>query len=235
MTRRLTVEAFTREEGLAILAAVLASMLLFALAAALVLLTIAETGTAAGFVRSSEAVYAADAIAERALPELAQIPDWTTILNGARRSAMVDGSPDGTRTLADGSRINLEEVVNLANCGQVATCTAGQLDAVTVERPWGPNNPRWRLYAYAPLQSLLPAGASPSSFYVLLLVGDDGGENDADPGVDGGAPVTGEPANPGAGALVLRAEAFGPGGAQGSVELSIRRSVRVVSWREGPP
>src|SRR5205085_4624738 len=107
MTRRLTVEGFTREEGLAILAAVLASLLLFALGAALVLLTIVETGTAAGFVRSSEAVYAADAIAERALPELAQIPDWTTILNSARRSAMVDGSPNGARTLADGSRVNL--------------------------------------------------------------------------------------------------------------------------------
>jgi hypothetical protein len=235
MTRRFTLEGCTREDGLAIIAAVLASLLLFAVGAALVLLTIAETGTAAAFVRSSEAAYAADAIAERALPELAQIPDWTTILNGARRSAMVDGSPDGPRTLADGSRINLDEVVNLANCGQAAACTAEQLDAVSVERPWGRNNPRWRLYAYAPLQSLLPGGGASSSFYVVLLVGDDGAENDGEPEVDGGAAVTGEPTNPGAGALVLRAEAFGPGGAQGSVELSIRRSVRVVSWREGPP
>jgi len=41
------------EEGVAILAAVLASTLLFAIGAALILLTIAETGTAASFVRSS--------------------------------------------------------------------------------------------------------------------------------------------------------------------------------------
>src|SRR4051812_48687955 len=139
------------EDGLAILAAVLASMLLLALGGALVLLTIAETDTAASFVRSSEAVYAADAIAERVLPELAQLQDWTAILDGSRRSALVDGSPGGTRTLADGSRVSLEEVVNLADCGQVTPCTSEQLDAVTAERPWGPNNPRWQLYAYCPL------------------------------------------------------------------------------------
>lgn len=222
------------EEGLAILAAVLASMLLFAVGAALVLLTIAETGTAAGFVRSSEAVYAADAIAERVLPELAQVQDWTMILDGSRRSPIADGAPDGTRALADGSLVSLEEVVNLANCGQATPCTAAQMDAVTVERPWGRNNPRWRLYAYCPLASLLPAGAAPSLFYVVLLAGDDAAENDGDPAVDGGPPAAGEPANPGRGALRLRAEAFGPGGAHGTVELAIRRSVRVLSWREGP-
>jgi hypothetical protein len=222
------------EDGLAILAAVLASVLLFALGTALVLLTIAETGTAAGFVRSSEAVYAADAIAERVLPELSQLQDWTAILDGSRRSPLVDGPPEGTRTLADGSAFNLEEVVNLADCGQLTACTPEQMDTVTVERPWGPNNPRWQLYAYSPLQTMLPAGAASSPFYVLLLVGDDGAENDGDPGVDGGPPAGGEASNPGAGRLVLRAEAFGPGGAHGAVELAIRRSVHVLSWREAP-
>jgi hypothetical protein len=220
------------EEGLAILAAVLASMLLLAVGGALVLLTVTESGTAASFVRSSEAVYAADAIAERVLPELAQLQDWTAILDGSRRSALVDGSPDGTRTLADGSRVNLEEVVNLADCGQTTPCSPAQMDAVTVERPWGSNNPRWQLYAYCPLQSLLPPGAAPSALYVILLVGDDGAENDGDPRVDGGLATGGEDSNPGAGGLVLRAEAFGPGGAHGAVELTIRRSVRVLSWRE---
>jgi len=147
---------------------------------------------------------------------------------------MVDGAPDGTRTLADGSRVSLEEVVNLANCGQTTPCSPEQMDAVTVERPWGRNNPRWRLYAYCPLQSLLPPGAAPSPFYVLLLAGDDGAENDGNPEVDGGPPVGGEASNPGAGGLLLRAEAFGPGGAHGAVEVAIRRSVRVISWREGP-
>jgi hypothetical protein len=229
MTRRVRTE-----EGLAILAAVLASMMLFAVGAALVLLTIAETGTAASFVRSSEAAYAADAIAERVLPELALVQDWTAILDGSRRSTLADGSPTGTRTLADGSGVSLEEVVNLANCAQATLCTAEQMDAVTVERPWGRNNPRWQLYAYCPLQSLLPAGAAPSLFYVVLLAGDDGAENDGDPAADGGPPAGGEPSNPGSGALLLRAEAFGPGGAHGTVELAIRRSVRVLSWREGP-
>ena len=155
------MRVFRREEGLAILAVVLASALLFAVGASLILLTIAETGTAASFVRSSEAAYAADAIAERVLPELAQVQDWTAVLNGSRRSAMIDGAPEGTRTLADGSLVNLDEVVNLANCGQTGPCSPEQMDAVTIERPWGRNNPRWRLYAYCPLQSLLPPGATP--------------------------------------------------------------------------
>jgi hypothetical protein len=223
-----------REEGLAILAAVLTSTLLFALGAALLLLTTTETGTAASFVRTSEAAYAADAIAERVLPELARLQDWTAVLNGSRQSALVDGTPDGTRTLADGSLVNLEEVVNLANCSQTTPCSPEQMDVVTVERPWGRNNPHWRLYAYCPLQALLPAAAALSPFYVLLLAGDDGAENDGNPEVDGGPPVGGEASNPGAGGLLLRAEAFGPGGAHGAVELAIRRSVRVVSWREGP-
>jgi hypothetical protein len=221
------------ETGLAVLAAVLASLLLFAVGAALVLLTTVETGTAASFVRSSEAAYAADAIAERVLPELAQIQDWTAILDGSRRSALVDGPPAGTRPLADGSHVSLEEVVNLADCGQSTPCTPEQMDAVTIERPWGRNNPRWRLYAYSPLQSLLPADAAISPFYVVLLAADDGAENDANPEVDGGPPAAGEASNPGAGGLLLRAEAFGPGGAHGVVTLAIRRSVRVLSWREG--
>jgi hypothetical protein len=221
------------ERGLAVIAALLATLLLAAVGAALVLLTMSETTTAASFVRSSEAAYAADAIAERALPELAELRDWTGVLNGTLQSAMMDDPARGTRTLADGSRVNLDEIVNLANCQQVTVCTDAQMDQVTLERPWGRNNPRWRLYAHTSLDALLPAGSLPSPFYVVLLVGDDGAENDDNPGIDGGAPVTGEPANPGAGAILLRAEAFGPGGAHGAVDLAIRRSVRVLAWREG--
>jgi hypothetical protein len=222
------------DDGLAIVAAIMASLLLCAVGAALILLTMSETGTAAAFVRGAEAAYAADAVAERALGEVAQVADWTTILNGSRQSALVDGPPTGSRTLADGSRINLQEVVNLANCEQLGPCTAAQMDAVTADRPWGRNNPRWQLYAYAPLDLLLPPGSASSPFFVVLMAGDDPAENDDDPAVDGGAPVSGESSNPGTGALALRAEAFGPGGVHGRVDLAIRRSVRVLSWREVP-
>jgi hypothetical protein len=223
-----------RDDGLAIVSAVLAALLLCVVGAALVLLTMSETTTAASFVRSSAAAYAADAIAERALPELAALQDWTGVLNGAVRSTLVDGPVRGVRTLADGSRVNLEEVVNLANCQQVTACTDAQLDAATLERRWGRNNPRWQLYAHTPLDALLPAGSAPTDLYVVLLVGDDGAENDDNPVVDGGPPTGGDPANPGSGSIVIRAEAFGPAGAHGRVDLTIRRSVRVLSWREAP-
>jgi hypothetical protein len=224
----------TSDSGIALLAAVMTTMVLAAVGGALILATTIETSTAANFVRRSEAAYAADAIAERALVELAAVPDWNQLLAGTSRSPAADGAPTGTRTLADGTVVNLDEIVNVANCGRPAGCTAAQVDAVTTERPWGANNPRWQLFAYSPLTALLPPGSAPSPFYVVLLVGDDASENDGNAAVDGGPPAVGEPANPGAGILSLRAEAFGPAGAHGQVELSIRRSVRVLSWREIP-
>jgi hypothetical protein len=219
---------------MALLAAVMVTVVLAAIGAGLILLTAVETTTAANFVRRSEAAYAADAVAERALVDLAAIQDWNPVVAGASRSSAVDGAPTGTRPLADGTLVNLEEVVNVANCGRPAGCTAAQLDAVTIERPWGANNPRRQLFAYTPLDAILPAGSAASPYYVIVMVGDDPAENDANPAVDGGAPTTGELANPGRGVLSLRAEAFGPAGAHGQVELTIRRSVRVLSWREVP-
>jgi hypothetical protein len=71
-------------------------------------------------------------------------------------------------------------------------------------------------------------------------VADDPAETDGDPLVDGSS------GNPGAGVLVLRAEAFGPGGSRAAVELTLARldaselaadprllGTRVVSWRAG--
>lgn len=220
------------ESGVALVAALLAVMLLTVLGTALVLLTMSETLTASNFARSSEAAYAADALAERALGDLEGARDWTSVLAGTARATLVDGSPSGTRTLADGSTINLDEIVNIADCDQATACSAADMDAVTMDRPWGRNNPRWQLYTYGPLSAL--PGATGSSFYVVVLAGDDGSENDNNPAVDGGTPASGEMANPGAGVLLLRAEAFGPGGAHGRVDLTVRRSVRVLSWREVP-
>ena len=70
-----------------------------------------------------------------------------------------------------------------------------------------------------------------SSFYLVLLVGDDPAENDDQPLVDGGPPVTREPANAGRNMLALRAEAFGPRGAHARVDATLARPGGLVSWR----
>ena len=104
------------------------------------------------------------------------------------------------------------------------------MDAVTAQRPWGPNNPRWQLYASGRLSDLLPNASIDSPYYVSVLVGDDPSETDAQPLEDGQAA--------GAGILVLRAESFGPRGVHMSVEMTVARpaaghpGLRVLSWRE---
>ena len=63
----------------------------------------------------------------------------------------------------------------------------------------------------------------------LVWVADDPAENDGDPARDGM-----DAANPGAGILQVRSEAFGPGGARRAVEATLGRAgtgLRIISWR----
>ena len=167
---------------------------------------------------------------ERALDDLAAVGDWNAVLNGTVRSTFVDGAPGGMRVLADGSTIDLGQVLNMADCDKIQPCADADMDAVTAQRAWGPNNPRWQLYAYGRLKDLLPNESIDSPYYVSVLVGDDPSETDAQPLEDGHTA--------GAGILVLRAESFGPRGFHMSVEMTVARpaagqpGLRVLSWRE---
>jgi len=217
------------DRGLALIVVLLAMVLLSALGVALVLATSAETRIAANFRNAQETLYAAEAAADRALDDLALVADWSALLGGGVLSSFVDGSPGGVRQLDDGTLVNLAEVVTLANCQRTVACSNADMDAVTDDRPWGPNNPRWTLFGFGPLRALLPAGARPTSQYVVVMAGDDPGEADNDPSRDGVAGTSG------AGIVALRAEAFGLGGAHKVVELTVIRgasAVRVLSWRE---
>ena len=51
-----------------------------------------------------------------------------------------------------------------------------------------PNRPVWQLYAHGPLASLLPASMVGANAWVAVWVGDDPGETDNDPSLDGNAP-----------------------------------------------
>lgn len=217
------------ERGIALVVVLMAMVLMSALGVALVLSTSAETHIALNFLRAQQALYAADAAAQRAIDDLRAVADWTTLLSGAVLSSFIDGAPIGPRRLDDGSVLDLGQVLNMANCQKITTCSVSDMNAVTEDRPWGANNPRWTVFACGRLRDMLPAGAIDSAYYVIAMVGDDPGENDNDPTRDGG------PDNPGAGIFAVRAEAFGPIGAHKVVELTVARggnAVRTLSWRE---
>lgn len=193
-------------------------LVLSAMALALVLLSITDTMAAANSRRAASALYAADAGIERALPDLWHLPDWNAALDGRVTSGFVDGPSGGSRTLADGRQIVLDEIVHLANCGSAAPCDSARLDTITAERPWGRNNPRWRLFAHGPLSALAGQDGGSLDEYVVVLIADDPAENDDDPLRDG-APGS----NPGSGLVLLRAEAFGPEWAHRSLEVTVAR------------
>ena len=220
---------------MAIIVALMAMLMMSALGAALVLTTSSETTIAANFRNAQEGLYAADAAAELAMDHLAAMPDWNPILEGVAQSAFVDGPPGGVRTLADGSLLDLGEAVNMLNCRKVTACSASELTAITAQRPWGANNPVWRLFVYGPLSSLLPAHAVDSVYYVIVLAADDPSENDGNPLRDGRRRDECRKRRPGRCAPRRSVRA----GRTRCIELTVARpapeagqaGVRVLSWR----
>lgn len=228
------------ENGVALVLALMSMTMMMALGTALILTTNTELRIARNFAAASEAVYAADAALERAIVDMADIHDWNAALDGSTRSTFVDGQPVGVRTLADGRAISLDETVNIANCQRPTPCSDDDMNKVTTERPWGFNNPRWTPFAWGRLNSLNPKSVN-SPFYVFVLVGDDPAECDNNPLVDGGPPIppcAEDPSvNPGAEAISLRAEAFGPWGTHKVIEATVAHAtgnagLRMLSWRE---
>ncbi len=213
------------ESGIALIISLMAMLFMMALGTTLMLSTTTETRIASNFRNSSAALYAADAGLERSLGDLVTIPDWNSMLGGTATSAFIDGAP-GDRVLADGSTLNLTQVLASANC-QKTSCSTADYVEVTKDRPWGVNNPRWQLFAYGPLDDMMPTSGINSPFYVVVMVGDDPSENDGDPFKDGSVAT-----NPGSGVMALRAEAFGPRGVHKTVELTIARTDTTTLERE---
>src|SRR5438045_9184158 len=127
------------------------------------------------------------------------------MLEGTVCSPVIDGLPSGTRTMPDGTTIDLAQATNMANCGHVATCTVAEMNTSTEDRPWGTNNPRWNLYAYGPLNTIVPTLSVNSNIYVIVWVGDEQSANDDDPTTDGNAQT-----NPGSGVVPMHGAAYGP-------------------------
>jgi hypothetical protein len=209
-----------REDGFALLSAIMTVLLMSAVGTALILTSSSETMIAAHFRDSLEARYAAGVVLARGVDDLAAVDDWTLVTGGVLQSTWVDGAPAGERTLSDGSTIDLAQIRNLANCRKSVACAADDLAAVTDDRPWGVNNPRWTPYAYGPLRDILRPSPIDSPYYVVLFVGN----------------------GPAGALLALRAEAFGPRGAHAIVEATADKTdynddpgqvvTRILSWRE---
>jgi hypothetical protein len=199
------------ERGAALVIALMAMAVLSALGVSLAMVINTETKISGNFTAAREVMYAADGALEIAAQELLAVGDWDLLLAGDVLSAFVDGAPSGSRQLADGRFVSLPGVTDLAN---------GE------PRPWGANNPQWRLFAFGRL--------TPAS-YVIAWVADDPAENDGDAIRDGT-----DDDNPGSGILALRAEAFGLEGAHKVLEATVRRSVaesgepaiEMLSWHD---
>jgi len=217
--RRPLSERLHGEQGVALIIALLSTLLLTALGMALTLTTTTEHKISTNYRDGVEAMYAADAAIERVMQDVLTIPDWNNIINGSATSSFVDGVP-GTRTFPDGSVVDLLQATAVANCGKTS-CTAAEMTTYTPERPWGPNNPQWTLFAHGPVEDLIPTATINSNMYVVVWMADDPSENDDNPLIDGD---TTSGANPGTGVLSMLAQAYGPGGVTRVVEATIART-----------
>jgi hypothetical protein len=219
------------ERGIALVVVVALAGLLAAATAAVIVVSSTDVRIASGFRWGRQLTHAAEAGLHRAFVDLKLLPDWTPVLSGATRSSFIDGPPSGVRSVPGGAFVDIDLEVAMASCGRVPPCSDANRVAIVQARPWGPNNPRWRPYAHGPFAALAGAGGvGVAPVYLLVLVGDDPAETDANPDLDDTPPA------PGAGVVRLRAIAFGPAGLRKTTDAAIARvaappRIRVVSWR----
>jgi hypothetical protein len=228
----------TTERGIALILVILVTTFLSALGVGVLLAVFMDrlaTGNMAGSVGM---LYAADSAIELAAHDLSRIDDWDTVLAGVARSSFADGEPGGVRGLQGGGAVDLTVATNMLNCSRSTNCTNAQMNATSKERPWGVNNPRWRLFAYGPMEQLT-AIARPEPCYLAVWIADDGREQD-------GAPLSDEADadEPGHGIVRVHAEAFGFAGFKRAIEAELLRvcpgggadaclpGIRVQSWQE---
>jgi PilX N-terminal len=198
------------ERGAALIIALMAMMLLTALGAAVVMVSNTETHIAGNYRNSQEALYAADAGVERVVQDLLLIPRWNDILAGTAQSGFVDGAMTSPKTLPGGGHLTL--------CCGPNTATA-QLQAETdTANLWLANNPQWKLFAWGPLQDMLPNSQIDSPMYLAVWVADDPADGPDINTADGNPLVDTN------GTLTLHAEAVGPSGTRKVVEVTVART-----------
>lgn len=227
-----------RDRGIALLIVLVVIVFATSVGAGVLLTTGLSRGIVSNHEDAAGIALASETALELAIRDLALVADWNRVLRGQVTSVYVDGPP-GVRALPDGTSIDLVSRTNELTCGRATPCTNAQVWAITEERPWGRNNPRWRPFLHASLTMLpsLPRASPP--MYVVVWLGDDARETDGDAGTDGAGT-----AHEGRYVLRARVEVFGARGARHAVEAELvrvcavqagveicRPGVRLQTWR----
>jgi hypothetical protein len=211
MSRTITSD----ERGAALFLALTAAALMTALAASLIVSLSTETLITGSLRASQEALYAADAGLERAIPDLAAAPDWTAVLTSppSYASSFDDGvgvarAPDG-RPLAMAALSRERQSVSNAAYGPDV---------------FGSDSPAWRLFGHASLSTILPPAMVAQPCYVVVWVADDGLDGDGNPSQDTNQRI------------LVYVDAYGVNGARRGIEAAIGRAgvggVRLLTWKE---
>jgi len=206
------------ERGAAVVIALLLTILLALLGAGLLTLANTESLIAASYRQGQEAAYGAEAALERALADLANVADWNAVLV-APPANLMSTFDDGVASvrLPDGSMVSL---------GTLTAQRQRESDDLAGPAVYRADSPRWRLFAHAPIQDLVPAPAAGVALYLIVWVADDGADGDGDPERDTN------------GRVHVHAEALGGSGARRAVEAAIERSangvIRMINWRRFP-
>jgi PilX N-terminal len=216
------MRARASERGIALIIALLAAVVLSGLGLGLMTLTNTEATIASNYRAGNQTLYAADAAAERVLSDLLTTPNWNAILSGLSQSGFQDNTL--TPILPSRRPVSLTALTMELQAASDASAT------------FGPNTPRWTLFAHGPLSSLAPATMTNSDEYAVVWISDDPGETDGDPSADSNGVVT------------VLAQAIGQQGISRSVEVTAAKttlgdhndvnngvgqaSVRLLSWRE---
>jgi hypothetical protein len=207
----------TSARGIALVIVLLALAVCSALGLGLVLTTTSERLAGANYAESVHTANAAEAGLQLAAHELDLIGDWNAVLAGVTASRFIEGIPP----------VDLPALTDGLTCGRASGCTDARRRASTEERPWGANNPVWRVFLRAPLSRFLTLPWTSADTYIVAWVGDDARETDDDPSRDGGVGAGGN-------VVRVRAEAFGRTGARHAIEADVIRQptgIRVQSWR----
>lgn len=226
------------DRGIALIMVVLVTTFLSALGVGLMLAIFMDRLASGNLAGSVAMLFAADAGIELAARDLALASSWDAVLAGSEQGSFTDGTASGVRAIPGGGAVDLTAATNQLNCGKATTCTTAQMNANSRERPWGTNNPRWRLYAFGPMEQFA-ALMRPAACYLMVWIADDAREVDGNPAVDevqSGAP--------GHGIVRVRAEAYGVAGSRRAIEAELARvcpdgasepclpGIRVQSWQE---
>ncbi len=208
------------EHGAALIAALMITSVVGALAACLAFVVITESRIGRYHQSAASGAYAAVAGVERLIGEVRRLPDWRPLPSTSSPLAEFNDGR-GIAVLPDGTSLDL------------ARLTASRQTASDAFYPAAADRPVWRLYAHAALTRVISSDAAPPDPYIIVWVADDADETDGDPAHDSN------------GVILARAEAFGVRGAWQAVEATLAASavrdeagvavmstVTVVAWRE---